>query len=316
MEHTLSLFVQTLLHYPLKSAQGIVIEKAALGPLGLAMDRRWVLIDQKGRFVSQRSCPLMGGLQVEVVDEILLIYWQGQSVTAVANAQDNLAVSIWADQVQGWGVAESVNQQLSKWLGQSVRLVYSPDQMQRQVDPDYAGVGYRTAFSDGFPLLVISQASLDALSIGFGQSLDMRRFRPNIVIGGVCAPFAEDQWQQIQIGDVVLDLVKPCSRCVIPSLDPDTQQPTDGVLRFLAQTRRRADGKVYLGQNAIARPRLMGADPDAIQRDPALRDAVLDYAMLLDSPSGVVQTDLVVSNRQGFADFLQQGQRVTVLASA
>lgn len=306
MEHTLSLFVQTLVHYPLKSAQGIVIDKATLGPLGLAMDRRWVLIDPQGRFVSQRNCPLMGGLQVEAIDQTLRMKWQDQSVTAVANAQDCLDVSIWADQVQGWGVAESVNQQLSAWLGQSVRLVYSPDQMQRQVDPHYAGVGHRTAFSDGFPLLLISQASLDALSAGFGQPLDLRRFRPNIVIGGDCVPFAEDQWRQIQIGDVVLDLVKPCSRCVIPSLDPDTQRPTDGVLRFLAQTRRRADGKVYLGQNAIVRSSVSCADPDAIDPD----------VMLLDSMHRVVQTDLAVSNRQGFADFLQQGQRVTVLASA
>lgn len=297
----MTLFVQTLLHYPLKSAQGIVINNATLGPLGLAMDRRWVLIDPQGRFVSQRNCPLMGGLRVEAIDQTLKIDWQRRSVTAVANPQDCLAVSIWTDQVQGWGVAESVNLQLSAWLGQSVRLVYSPDQIQRQVDPDYAGVGHRTAFSDGFPLLLISQASLDALSAGFGQPLEMLRFRPNIVIGGDCVPFAEDQWRQIQIGDVVLDLVKPCSRCVIPSLDPQTQQPTDGVLRFLAQTRRRADGKVYLGQNAIVRSSVSLADPDA---------------MLLDSLSGVVQTDLAVSNRQGFADFLQQGQRVTVLASA
>jgi uncharacterized protein len=260
----MTLFVSELWHYPLKSARGEQLSLAVWSALGLAEDRRWVLVDDQARFVSQRSCAVMGGLLAHAQGTQLTLVWQGQSVLADACPDQVIDVEVWGDRVEGYGVAQAVNQQLSAWLGQSVRLVYCPDHAQRIVDPKYAGEGHLTAFSDGFPILVITQASLDELSRLWGSPVDVRRFRPNIVIGGDCAPFAEDAWQQIQIGEVILDLVKPCSRCVIPSLDPDTQTSTAGFARFLASTRRRDDGKVYLGQNAIVHSAL-AATPRLVQ---------------------------------------------------
>jgi uncharacterized protein YcbX len=286
----MTLSVQQLWCYPLKSAQGLALSHARLDRFGLAGDRRWVLVDDAGRFVSQRQCARMGALQVQAeADHITLGGYDQPPLQAIAQPDRPVMVDIWGDQVLGHGVAPIVDQQVSDWLGRSVRLVYCPAQAQRAVDPDYAGDGHLTAFSDGFPLLVISQASIDALSVAWGAPIDVRRFRPNVVIGGDCAPFAEDHWRQIQLGDVVLDLVKPCSRCVIPSLDPDSQQPTEGFLAFLAAQRRKANGKVYVGQNAIFRGTLA-------------------------QHGGLVQTDWQNQDEQGQAPFLSKGQPMTVLA--
>lgn len=248
------LSVSQLWQYPLKSAQGIALPSGTLYAHGLAQDRRWLLVDAQGQMLTQRQQPNLGQLNVQAsVNGRLTLTWSGQTITAQALCEQLETVQIWGDRMPAHPVAASVNQRLSTWLGLAVRLVYSPDQATRSVDAAYAGVGQHTAFSDGFPLLILTQSSLDALSTAWGQLIDVRRFRPNLVIAGDCAAFAEDAWSSLQIGEVTFDLVKPCSRCVIPSLDPDTQQPTQGFARFLAGQRRQTDGKIYLGQNAVIR---------------------------------------------------------------
>lgn len=250
----MALQISQLWQYPLKSAQGVALQSATLYAHGLEQDRRWLLVDAAGDMLTQRQLSCLGGLQAQPsAAATLRLSWADQSTTATALLSQRETVQVWADQMQAHPVADRVNQQLSAWLGQFVRLVYCPDAVERVVDPAYAGLGQHTAFSDGFPLLVLTQASLDALSIAWGQSIDVRRFRPNLVIAGDCAAFAEDRWSSLQVGDLTFDLVKPCSRCVIPSFDPDTQQPTQGFARFLATQRRQADGKVYLGQNVVLR---------------------------------------------------------------
>ncbi len=251
---THSLHVASLHHYPLKSAQGISLAQAQMNPLGLEQDRRWVLIDDVGNFLSQRTCAAMGAIHVEAHEQTLIIRLNGQTHTAIANPQNLISATVWGDQVNNcYAVQPEIDEWLSEELSVAVRLVYCPESAIRIVDERFAGQGHRTAFSDGFPLLVISQSSLDELGRQWGEPIDFRRFRPNLIVGGECEPFAEDQWRSIQIGDAIFDLVKPCSRCVIPSLDPETQIQTDGFLRFLAGQRRKDDGKVYLGQNAILR---------------------------------------------------------------
>ena len=248
------LHIASLHHYPLKSAQGIALPQAQMNPLGLEQDRRWVLIDEAGNFLSQRTCPAIGAIHVVANGSELMISLQGQTFIALANPNHLISAIVWGDTVaECFAVQPEIDLWLSSALGQSVRLVYCPDHAVRVVDERYAGEGHRTAFSDGFPLLVISQSSLDELARQWGAPIDFRRFRPNLIVGGACEPFAEDSWRSIRIANAVFDLVKPCSRCVIPSLDPDTQQQTDGFLKFLATTRRKEDGKVYLGQNAVLR---------------------------------------------------------------
>jgi len=256
---TIPLYIKALYHYPLKSARGIALQSGQINPLGLEQDRRWVLVDAQGVFLSQRSCAAMGAIEAVADGQRLTLRFKEQTRIAIADRGHEVVATVWSDQVAGcYGVQLEINQWLSEALGQAVRLLYCPDHAIRIVDEHYAGLGQRTAFSDGFPLLLLSQRSLDELSLRWGSTIDPRRFRPNIIIGGDCQPFAEDRWQRVYISDGVngehmLELVKPCSRCVIPSLDPETLQSTDGFLRFMAGQRRLADGKVYLGQNALLR---------------------------------------------------------------
>ena len=139
----------------------------------------------------------------------------------------------------------------SSFLNTPARLVYFPDDEQRQVDLDYAQAGDVTAFSDGFPYLLISQASLDDLNSRLQAPVEMNRFRTNLVVTGNKA-FAEDQWKRMRIGNIEFELVKPCSRCTIPSIDPLTAAKTAEPVKTLASYRLR-ENKIFFGQNLIAR---------------------------------------------------------------
>ena len=158
------------------------------------------------------------------------------------------AVQVWGDTCEaivvddrGW---------LEARLGRACRLVYLPDDSVRLVDPDHARHGEQVGFADGFPYLLVGQGSVDDLGERLGSPVDVRRFRPNLVIAGG-APGAEDAWKRVQVGAVTLALVKPCSRCVMVDLDPDTGARSTPALAHLAAYRRQGN-KVMFGQNALA----------------------------------------------------------------
>ncbi len=299
------LHIASLHHYPLKSAQGITLTQAQMNPLGLEQDRRWVLIDAAGSFLSQRTCPPIGAIYVVANGQQLTISLHEQTFIAQANPNHLSSAIVWGDTVTDcFGVQPEIDLWLSSALGQAVRLVYCPENAIRVVDERYAGLGHRTAFSDGFPLLVVSQSSLDELARQWGALIDFRRFRPNLIVGGACEPFAEDSWRSIRIDNAIFDLVKPCSRCVIPSLDPDTQQQTDGFLRFLASSRRKEDGKVYLGQNAVLRHVVHSLDHDVTDRE--LTSDARSHTQSLAENLGLLHTKKEhVKNAPDFENFIQ-----------
>jgi uncharacterized protein YcbX len=299
------LHIASLHHYPLKSAQGISLTQAQMNPLGLEQDRRWVLIDEAGNFLSQRTCPAIGAIYVVANGSELTISLHGQTFIAQANPNHLISAIVWGDTVAGClGVQPEIDRWLSSALGQSVRLVYCPKNALRVVDEHYAGQGHRMAFSDGFPLLVISQSSLDELARLWGAPIDFRRFRPNLIVGGACEPFAEDSWRSIRIDNAVFDLVKLCSRCVIPSLDPDTQLQTNGFLRFLAASRRKGDGKVYLGQNAVLRHASHSQESEFT--DGRLTSDVRSHTQSLAENLGLLHTKKEdVKNAPDFEQFIQ-----------
>lgn len=276
-----------------------------MNPLGLEQDRRWVLIDDTRNFLSQRTCSAIGAIYVVANGSELTITLQGQTFVAQANPKHLISAIVWGDTVADcYAVQPEVDLWLSSALGQSVRLVYCPENAIRVVDQHYAGQGHRTAFSDGFPLLVISQSSLDELARLWGAPIDFRRFRPNLIVGGACEPFAEDSWRSIRIANAVFDLVKPCSRCVIPSLNPDTQQQTDGFLKFLAASRRKDDGKVYLGQNAVLRH--VGHSIDREFTDGRLTSDAISHTQSLAENLGLLHTKKEhVKNAPDFEHFIQ-----------
>ena len=158
--------------------------------------------------------------------------------------------TVWDDACNAYDCGQQATEWFSHFLNISARLVYFPHDEVRQVDLEYANQGEITAFSDGFPYLLIGQASLDDLNSRLTTPVDMKRFRPNLVVKGTEA-FAEDNWKAIRIGDITFNLVKPCSRCVIPSINPDTAEKSAEVVKTLSAYRMQSN-KIYFGQNLIA----------------------------------------------------------------
>jgi len=238
--------------YPVKSLGQIVQDSVSIDKFGLNLDRRWMVVDSEGVMITQRKKARMCLIQPLLEKDGLCLQAPDMPVIRVA-CQPNAAhlrVSVWDDQCLALDCGDEVAEWLSRFLEMDCRLVFFPDDEIRQVDPVYAEPGEHTAFSDGFPILLISQASLDELNQRLKMPVSMCRFRPNLVVSG-CEPFAEDSWKQIRIGEINLRIVKPCSRCIIPNIDPKTAQKSAEPARTLSTFRRR-DNKIFFGQNVIA----------------------------------------------------------------
>lgn len=246
----------SLYRYPLKSGAGESLQQATLDNLGLAGDRRWMVVDcLSGRFLSQRLLGRMTAVQARWQAEDLLLQAPGMAdllVRLPAADAELRSVTVWADSLQVPDAGDAAAAWLSSFLRRDCRLVQVSAQRARQVDPAYALPGERVGFADGFPLLLIGQASLDDLSRRVGRSLEMLRFRPNLVVSGTL-PYAEDVWRRIRIGELEMRVVKGCSRCIMTTLDPLTGERSADrePLRTLENYRQR-DGQVYFGQNLIA----------------------------------------------------------------
>lgn len=241
--------------YPLKSAAGIALPRARVERHGLALDRRWMLVDEEGVFLSQRVEPRLALLSVEIGEGRLTVRAPQLPDLDLALHPQGVAdvpVRIWGDRTLALGSGDEADAWFGAWLGRRVRIVYVPDASLRQVDLGYARRGDRVGFADGFPFLLISQGSLDELNRRLDVPLPMHRFRPNLVVSGV-APFAEDEWVRIRIGEVVFHVVKPCARCSVTTVDQATGVPGVEPLRTLA-TFRRVGGKVVFGQNLVHDP--------------------------------------------------------------
>ena len=238
--------------YLVKSLAGESLERGRLDAFGLQMDRRWMLVDREGGFLSQRELPRMALITPRLTPEGLLLQAPERAELAVSRPgteAERFKVRVWSDQCAAQSADPEADAWLSNYLGQACRLVYMPQESVRRVDQRYGRPEDRAAFSDGFPLLLISQASLDDLNGRLGEPLPMSRFRPNLVVEG-CAPYAEDEWKMIRIGELTLRVVKPCSRCKITTIDPYTGETGPEPLKTLAGYRRRGK-RVYFGQNLI-----------------------------------------------------------------
>lgn len=245
----------SIFRYPVKSARGLALASADVDRFGIEGDRRWMLIDDAGKFCSQRQLPALALLEVELrSDGTLLLALAGDAIEVAEPdpAGECVIATVWGDTVVAPLAAPPVNEWLSERFDVSLRLVFCPPTALRGVEPGYAPPGQLVAFSDGFPLLVTTQSSLDRLNDRLDTPVPMDRFRPNLVIEGT-EPHAEDGWRRLRIGDAEIDLVKPCSRCAVPSIDQRTASRDPHINRALAAYRRR-DGVVYFGMNAIAAP--------------------------------------------------------------
>jgi uncharacterized protein YcbX len=237
--------------YPVKSCAGIALDSTWLDAFGPQGDRRWMLVDGAGQFVTQRSVARLALIETALEAGRLVLSLADSRVSVPVPAADapRRVVTVWGDTLDALDAGDAAADWLFESLGLPCRLVYMPDDAHRQVQPLYARRGETVSFADGFPLLLLSQASLDDLNTRLDHPVPMNRFRPNLVVSG-CAAFDEDRWQRIRIGSLVFDVAKPCSRCVMPSIDQATGQRDPQINRVLASYRRR-DGQVYFGQNLL-----------------------------------------------------------------
>ncbi|MCC4299743.1 MOSC domain-containing protein [Aurantimonas coralicida] len=278
--------------HPVKAGRSIERDENALEVWGLEGDRRWMLVDETGRFLSQREHPPLALLDAQPdVDGLILSYEEvGERFVPVPEGDDRLTVTIWGDAVDAALADDATNAALSQWLQRPVRLVHLDRTGARHIDPAWAPKSTDSAppvaFADGFPLLIANPASLRALNGDIvrhdGDAVPMSRFRPNLVIDGAEA-WAEDDWATIRIGEAVIDLVKPCARCIVTTVDQATgtiagTQPMDALRRIRFSATPRVPG-VLFGWNAVPRgPAVIrrGDPVEVVARRggvPAVRDA-------------------------------------------
>jgi uncharacterized protein YcbX len=248
-----SLIVSGLFIYPVKSLGGFEVSAAQVLPKGLANDRRWMLVDENHRFLTQREVhrlsllitsmdSLTGQVRVRAGDESLLL---PQVVIG-----ETLFTSVWNDRVEVVALDAVFDEWFSKHIGISCKLVAFPEENPRPVDPDFAiNSTDHTSLSDGYPVLVIGQSSLDDLNARLEDPVPMNRFRPNIVFTGGL-PYEEDNWKRFSIGGVAMAGVKPCARCVMTTIDQQTGVAGKEPLATLSQYRK-VGNKVLFGQNVI-----------------------------------------------------------------
>ena len=249
--------VAGLFHYPVKSLRGVAVETLELEARGPLHDREWMLVDPNGRFLSQRSTPLMATLTASVNPDTLRLGDDTGAFFDVARANDGapLDVTIWRDTVPAVDCGDDAATWLEARLHQPCRLVRMPASTTRPLDPKFSPrPDAQTGFSDAYPVLLTNSASLDALNRELPNALGMERFRPNVVITG--APeWAEDEWRVVQAGAVTFDLVKPCARCAVITTDQRSGEKPDGAtpLTVLATSRTLPPFGAIFGQNAVHR---------------------------------------------------------------
>lgn len=248
-------YVQAIYIYPIKSLGGISVDSGIVEEKGFKYDRRWMLINSDGVFVSQRKYPSLALLQVQLEEEGLSVFHKSVPGNILLIPFDSpiekyVEVTIWDDQVKAQLVGDDFDRWFSQYVGEEVRLVLMPENSHRKVDPRFAVKGESVSFADGMPYLLIGQESLNDLNKRLSNSVPMDRFRPNIVFSGGEA-FSEDHWKEIKIGDVDFKVVKPCARCVLTTVDQETGIKGKEPLKTLASYRT-VGSKVLFGQNMVS----------------------------------------------------------------
>ncbi|MEM6648313.1 MAG: MOSC N-terminal beta barrel domain-containing protein [Bacteroidota bacterium] len=246
--------VAELCIYPIKSTYRIALDEAEVEPRGLRWDRRWMLIDENSRFISQRKVASLTQLRSTLTPDGLALHTPaGDHLTVPVPAEESARerVTVWGDDVEAVSYPDAVNDWFSCVLERPVRLVYMDAAATRPIDLDYrAAPNEEVSFADGYPLLVTTTASLRDLNARLGSSVPMNRFRPNLVLTGDLAPFEEDRWHMLEIGEVRFRAVKPCGRCVVITTDQDTGERHKEPLKTLAAYRR-FGGKINFGHNLV-----------------------------------------------------------------
>lgn len=248
--------VRSLRVYPVKSCRGIDLETAEVVATGFRYDREWMVVGEDGSFLSQRRHPVLATVVTGIDRGCLTLSapsFPDLEVSLDGAGGTPRLVTVWGDSCDARSEGSEAADWFSTLLGERCHLVRLPSDSARRVDPRFAAPGDRVAFADGFPFLLLGQASIDELNRRLEQPVPADRFRSNIVVDGAPA-HDEDRWRSITAGDVVFDVVKPCARCVVVTTDQATGDRSPEPLKTLASYRSVA-GKVLFGQNLVHRGR-------------------------------------------------------------
>ncbi|MBN1302113.1 MAG: MOSC domain-containing protein [Melioribacteraceae bacterium] len=244
--------------YPVKSLGGISLLEAEVTDKGLKHDRRFMLVDNEGKFLSQRRIPEMSLLQCGISGSQLEIFHKHlKDKQIVISLTDNfvrsgkfLDVFMWNETIKVYECSLAISRWFSDILNVECRLVYMPDNSLRPVDRKYAHKNENTSLSDGYPFLIIGQESLNLLNSKLDKKVSVNRFRPNFVFTGG-NPHDEDKWEQFKIKDITFRPVKPCARCSITTVNQDTAELGNEPLKTLSFYRRSENNKVLFGMNLL-----------------------------------------------------------------
>jgi uncharacterized protein len=246
--------ISELYIYPVKSLGSIAKQSVQLVNTGFKYDRRWMLVDENNIFLSQRTLPRMALLQVTETDAGFKINPHYDVNTAIiipfqTKAVKKIKVTVWDDVCDAVAISELHDEWFSNMLKTKCKLVYMTDDTARPVDKVYASNNEITSFSDGYPVLMIGTAALIQLNNKLTEALPMNRFRPNIVFTGGHAHL-EDELEQFSINTIDFLGVKPCSRCVMTTINQQNGSKGQEPLKTLSAYRMK-NNKIYFGQNVL-----------------------------------------------------------------
>ena len=250
----MAITVSQLNVFPVKGLKGIAVESSAATGRGLAHDRRFVVVDGGGRFLSQRELPLMATVWTDIAGGELRLAAPDHDEVAVPlepAGGEPLVATVWESECAAIAPSPEADRWLTAALGRPCRLAYMPESTRRTSSERHAGPGHLVGFADGFAFLVVSEASLAALNARLARPVPMDRFRANIVVRG-CEPFAEDGWGEFAVGAARLRMAKPCGRCQVTTTDQSTGEVTGPEpLATLSAWRMSADYGARFGMNAV-----------------------------------------------------------------
>jgi uncharacterized protein YcbX len=241
--------------YPVKSLKGISLNEGVVEDRGLRHDRRWMLVDAENKFLTQREFPVMARISIELDGDKFAASYDSEKIEVPFQPEtDNYkTVKIWNSTVRSEFYPPEIDQWFSEALGTECKLVAMPEGSHRAVSPNYAVRRFKdeVSFADGYPFMLLGEASLADLNSRLEAPVPMNRFRPNFVVSGSEA-FAEDNWKVIKIGSTVFHVVKPCERCVIPTIDQFKGEKTGKEPIRTLSIYRTKNKNVLFGQNLIA----------------------------------------------------------------
>ncbi len=250
--------IGSLYIYPIKSISGIALAESEAEEKGFRHDRRWMLIDENNKFITQRKFHELALIDLKIEKDTMILSHRtrnyGKAEAPLETSHGKLMIShIWHDEVEVLWPGLPADKWFSEILNIPCKLVFMPREAKRQIDTDWVPEPMNTSLSDSYPYLLTNEASLADLNQKAHKSMEMRRFRPNIVVAGA-PPWAEDRWQRFRAGEAVFRIIKPCARCVVTTIDPDTGKKGREPLKTLS-TYRKDGHKILFGQNMILEKR-------------------------------------------------------------